>query len=184
MPRKRKSDLHEFSLLPRSASRRLQLINEQERTKITSTPVRAHRSRGVVVEPVKTLGWFGDGDNGHWHIDGLMESKSYYSAQGFADALAQQSFVHVSLFEITDIAFADGLNAFMENVGMQLCNQSMQFWTSFFLREGANGRRWPMSKYRSFFGIATMSASEMLFLLLATPSIFTEKRVDLEAITY
>jgi hypothetical protein len=191
---KRKSDRHRnffgYRPMPGGAARRLEIIQQQEaevRRRREAENPKPKRARPVSVRPVQTrsnpsdsfgrphfneLGWFGDGDNGHWHLDGLMSSKSYYSIDLFLDALKEQGFEHVTLFELT-VDF-ETTGEFMENISLRMCNYSIQFWTSFVLHEGT-GR-----DTRTFFGIATMTASEMMFLMLAAPSEFTANRVNLD----
>lgn len=171
--------------MPSGAARRLHLIMEQER-QAKAAVAKPERAKPVSVRPIVTRnavrhdyydthfderGWFGHGDNGHQHIDVLMTTKSYYSMDLFREAIREHEFEHLTLFDITDVDFEGGMSAFMENVAMGLCNQSMRHWTSFTLNM-ADGR-----KGRDYFGIATAGAAEMMFLVMACPPEFTSNKI-------
>lgn len=178
--------------MPPSAWKRYQRLLDADRAEKAAAAAPAiPRTKPVSVHPIETpnrlraywdketpafdgRGWFGDGDNGHWHINNLIESKSLYSMEHFIDAMKAQGFTQFTLFEIHDDEFEEGLAAFMEKVAMGMCNQSMQHWTSFIVKEHLG-----LKKMRQFFGLATLNATEMLFLVLSTPGQITSHKVSL-----
>lgn len=177
-------------------NRRYQVIMEQEREAQKNNPRPViERSRPVTMADINTSrwdydedrwlrdasGWFGHGDNGHWLMTEILTSRSFASLGSMVDALAEQGFEHLLMFDMTvkdrwgTSHRMETSEAWLDGIAYELCDHSLHDWTSFLLTETYYGR-----EVGYMLGFATMSAKDAIFLLMACPDDLLMRRVEVE----
>lgn len=128
-------------------------------------------------------GWFGHGDNGHWLMTEILRSRSFASLGVMIDALAEQSFSNLLLFDMTNkdrwgqSHRMERTEAWLDEIAYELCDHTFHHWTSFMLVEN-NG--WG-NESAYMLGFATIEPKDAIFLLMACPDDLLARRVEVES---
>ena len=138
------------------------------------------RARQITVSEIKTdgdgLGWFGHGDNGHWHLSEILYSRSFASLGLMLDELKDKGFEYIVLFDLVNMRNSEQFYDWLEEIALDLCDHHLHDWTSFSLVHNARWGRFDIY----MIGFATMKDTDALFLMMATPFDLMAHRISLD----